>query len=146
MKTQSINVLGYTANDSRFTVKTINADVQYNVQNAKTEAPDPFEYVLAGIAAYLNTLGRYVAAEQGMELRSLQVEITASLSLPQPEKIAYQRPFFDKIIISLKPSTTATITALQKWQSEIKRRSPLFEELTGNAPADAVLFNDYSLN
>lgn len=146
MKTQSINILGYTGSNSRFVVKTQNADISFNGQKALTEAPDPFEYVLAGVAAYLNTLGRYVAAEQGMELRSLQVEITASLTLPQPDKIAYERPFFEKIIISLKPSTPATVTALQKWQSEIKRRSPLFEELTSNTPADAVLFKDYSLN
>ena len=146
MKTQSINILGYTGTNSRFVVKTQNADISFNGQKALAEAPDPFEYVLAGVAAYLNTLGRYVAAKQGMELRSLQVEITASLSLPQPEKIAYERPSFEKIIISLKPSTPATITELQQWQSEIKRRSPLFEELTGNTPADAVLFKDYSLN
>lgn len=145
MKTQSLNILGYTGSNSRFIVKTQNTGVQIN-RIVVEEAPEPYEFILAGVAGYLDAIGRQVAAEQGLVLKSLQVEISATLNLPQPDKLAFEKPYFDKIIISLKPSTPASIIALQQWHSEVKRRTPMFENLVNSAPADTLLFRDYSLN
>lgn len=68
MKTQSINVLGYTGNNSQFVVKTLNANLRIN-QNPKypeLEGPNPYEYILAGFAGCLNALGQLVAVEQAL--------------------------------------------------------------------------------
>jgi uncharacterized OsmC-like protein len=148
MKTQSINVLGYTATNTRFIVKTVNADlsINQNLSFSEPEGPNPYEYILAGLAGCLNALGHIVAKEQGLVLRSLQIEIRAALMLPEPEKLALERPVFTNIEIALKPSTPATIVALQAWHSEVQRRSPLYENLVNNTPVEEVLLRDFSFN
>jgi uncharacterized OsmC-like protein len=148
MKSQFINVLGYTGNNSQFIVKTLGADLKIS-KNSKypdAENSSPYEYILAGFAGCLNALGQAVAAEQGLILRSLQVEISATLNMPEPAKLAKERPGFDRIEITLKPSTPATLTALQRWLAEVQRRSPVYDSLVNNTPVDVVLFKDYSFN
>ena len=145
MKSQFINILGYTGSNSEFVVQTANSKFNLNRFQLKADELNPFEFILAGFAGFLNKLGHAVAAEQGMLLNSLQVEITADLALPDPAKLAVERPNLNKIIINLKPSTPATVTALRDWHSEVRRRSNLYNNPV-NTVIDTVLFNDYSLN
>lgn len=147
MKLQSINVLGYSSNNSQFVVKTLNADLRISQnQNTAPRVPNPYEYILAGFAGCLNSIGQLVAAEQGLALKSLQIEITANLNLPDVAQPANTRPGFDRIEIALKPSSSATLAALQKWLAEVQRRSPVYDSLVNNTPVDVVLFKDYSFN
>lgn len=150
MNAQSINVLGYTGNNSQFVVKTLNADLRIS-QNAKfpeLEGPNPYEYILAGFAGCINALGQLVATELGITLKSLQVEISGNIEglTPLVKDIKY-RPGFNRIEIRLKPSVPeASLEALQKWMNEVQRRSPIYDNLVNNTPVDLVLFKEYSYN
>jgi uncharacterized OsmC-like protein len=143
MNIQSINVLGYTGNNSQFVVKTLNTDLRIS-QNAKfpeLEGPNPYEYLLAGFAGCINALGQLVAAEQGIELKSLQIEITGSIG-----SLGQQRPGFSKIEITLKPAASAKPEVLQKWLNEVQLRSPVYNTLVNNTPVNVLLHKQYSYN
>jgi len=144
MKTH-INVLGYTGNNSQFVVKTLNANLRMN-QNEKypeLEGPNPYEYILAGFAGCINALGQEVAAEQGITLRSLQVEIIGSLENNQDKKA---RHGFDRIEITLKPASTAPLDALQRWMKELQLRSPAYDSLVNSTPVNLTLYKEYTYN
>lgn len=135
MNTNSINVLGYS-NNSQFVVKTRNANVRID----QDTNPEPYEYLLAGVAGYINTLGRQIAQEQRLPLRSLQVEISG-----RPGRGAPGRSF-ESVDIILKPSAIAPLEALQKWLDEVQRRSPAFNTLLGATRVDVILYKEFSYN
>ncbi|WP_185965496.1 OsmC family protein [Flavobacterium zepuense] len=143
MKTQNINVLGYTGNNSQFVVKTTNTDLRINQNNRypELEGPSPYEYILAGFAGCINALGQLVATELGINLRSLQIEITGSLN----NASAKERPGFNKIEILLKPAVTAPLDVLQRWMKEVQFRSPVYDSLVNNTPVNLTLYKDYSV-
>jgi uncharacterized OsmC-like protein len=146
MNTKSINVLGYAGNNKQFVVKTLNTDLRINQNNnyPELEGPNPYEYILAGFAGCINSLGQMVAAEQGIALKSLQVEISGELNTSRYEgKPTQERAGFNKIEITLKPTTTASLGVLQKWLSEIQSRSPVYDNLANSTPVDVVLFKEY---
>ncbi|PZR21638.1 MAG: osmotically inducible protein C [Flavobacterium psychrophilum] len=146
MNANSINVLGYSGNNSQFVVKTLNANLRIS-ENAKypeLEGPNPYEYILAGFAGCINALGQQVASEQGITLKSLQIEITGNLN--QPKTNGKNRPGFNNIEITLKPAAVTTLEALQDWLKEVQRRSPVYDNLVNNTPVDVTLFKEYSYN
>ena len=135
MNTNSIKVLGYSSN-SQFVVKTSNANVRID-QNANSQ---PYEHLLTGVAGYINTLGQLVAQEQGLPLRSLQVEISGRPGRGGPGQ------GFESVEIILKPSAIAPFEALQKWLDEVQRRSPAFNTLLGSTRVDVILYKEFSYN
>ncbi|KGO88161.1 hypothetical protein Q765_03695 [Flavobacterium rivuli WB 3.3-2 = DSM 21788] len=147
MKPQSINVLGYTGNNSQFVVKTLNTDLRIN-QNAQAAVPgiaSPYEYILAGFAGCINALGQLVAAELGINLKSLQIEITGSLNTDVVSGISGKvRPGFNSIEIVLKPAAAAPLETLQRWMKEVRFRSPLYDNLVNNTPVKLNLFKEYT--
>ncbi len=149
MNTKSINVLGYTGNNSQFVVKTLNTDLRIN-QNAKypeLEGPNPYEYLLAGIAGCINALGQLIAAEQDIALNSLQVEIVGDLNTAKSEGQPVKgRAGFSRIEITLKPSAQAPLAKLQAWLKEIQQRSPVYDNLVNNTPVDLVLYKEYNFS
>ncbi len=149
METRSINVLGYAGNNKQFVVKTLNTDLRVN-QNSnypELEGPNPYEYILAGFAGCINSLGQIVAAEQGISLKALQVEISGELNTLRYEgKPTTQRAGFNKIEITLKPTTTAPFTALQRWLTEVQSRSPVYDNLSNSTPVDVSLVKEYNYN
>lgn len=143
MNPNSINVLGYTGNNSQFVVKTLNANlrISQNEKYPELEGPNPYEYLLAGFAGCINALGQQVAKELGIPLRSLQVEITGSLNASSAAK-----PGFSKIEIILRPSATVSFELLQKWLAEVQRRSPAYNTLVNATPVDLILYKEFSYN
>ncbi|MES2486793.1 MAG: OsmC family protein [Bacteroidota bacterium] len=144
MKAQNINVLGYTGNNSQFVVKTTNTDLRIS-QNAKfpeLEGPNPYEYILAGFAGCINALGQIVAAELGIVLKSLQIEITGSF-VNATGKSA-EKPGFNKIDITLKPAATAPLDTLQRWLKEVQFRSPAYNSLVNSTPVNLNLYKEFS--
>lgn len=139
MKNLSVNVLGYTAQNSQFVVKTPNTDLRMspNATQYVPQSPNPYEYILAGFAVCINALGHAVAKELGFVLKSLQVEIKGSMSPLQNE-----RPGFDKIEITLKPAASAPLSILQKWMDEVQFRSPVYDSL--DTPVSLNLFKEYT--
>lgn len=144
MNTKSINVLGYTGNNSQFVVKTLNTDlrISQNTKYPELEGPNPYEYILAGFAGCINALGQLVAAEQGINLKSLQVEITGSLN--ESKAGAKTTPGFNSIEIKLKPAATVSLDVLQDWIKEVQSRSPAYNTLVNNIPVDLVLYKEYA--
>jgi len=148
MKPTSINVLGYTGNNSQFVVKTLNTDlrINHNPKFPELEGPNPYEYILAGFAGCINALGQLVAAELGINLRSLQIEITGILSTESTPAKGRARPGFNKIEIILKPAAVAAAPeALQRWMKEVQFRSPVYDSLVNNTPVKLNLFKDYTI-
>lgn len=143
MNATPINVLGYTGNSRQFVVKTLNTDLRMN-QNAQypeLDGPNPYEYLLAGFAGGINALGQQVAKEQGIPLRSLQIEITGNLNEAPANR---QKPGFSKIEIKLKPAAAVSQEILQKWIAEVQQRSPAYNMLVNNTPVELVLHREYA--
>ncbi|MBC8643736.1 OsmC family protein [Flavobacterium lindanitolerans] len=114
---KAINVLGYSRNNEQFVVKTQNSDVRIsrNEKFPELEGPSPFEYILAGFAGCVNAVSQQVASELGINLKSLQVEITGVIS--QEERVG-----FSKIEIVLKPTTDTSLQVLQKWLKLVQQK------------------------
>lgn len=145
MEPQSINVLGYTGNNSQFVVKTLNANLRIN-QNLKypeLQGPNPYEYLLAGFAGCINALGQIVAAEFGITLRSLQIEISGVLNGSGSRK---DKPGFSSIEIMLKPSADASLQVLQRWMAEVQYRSPAYNSMANSTPVNLTLYKEYNYN
>lgn len=143
MNPNSINVLGYTGNNSQFVVKTLNANlrISHNAKYPELEGPSPYEYLLAGFAGCINALGQQVATELGIPLRSLQIEITGSLKGNASAKAG-----FKDIEIILRPSATASFDVLQQWLAEVQRRSPAYNSLVNATPVNLILYKEFSYN
>lgn len=141
MKAASINVLGYTGQNSQFVVKTSNADLRINQSTQYVpQTPNPYEYILAGFAGCINALGQIVAAELGIALKSLQIEITGSLTTNKEEG-----PGFDTIEITLKPAAAAPLATLQKWIKEVQFRSPVYNNLVNSTPVNLSLYEELAV-
>jgi len=136
---KAINVLGYSRNNEQFVVKTQNADVRISNNNRfpELDGPNPFEYILAGFAGCINAVGQNVATELGINLKSLQVEITGTIS--QEERIG-----FNKIEIVLKPTTDASLKILQSWLKLVQQKSPVYDNLINPTPVELILFKEYN--
>ena len=147
MNANLINVLGYTGNNKQFVVKTLNTDlrVSENTKYPELEGPNPYEYLLAGFAGCINALGQSVAKEQGIVLRSLQIEITGDLTALSSEG-EEAKPGFRTIEIRLKPAATVSREVLEKWMNEVQLRSPAYNMLVNNTPVSLVLNKDYLYN
>lgn len=143
MNPNSINVLGYTGNNSQFVVKTLNANlrISQNEKYPELEGPNPYEYLLAGFAGCINALGKQVAKELSIPLRSLQVEITGNLNAS-----ATGRAGFKGIEIILRPSATAPLELLEQWLTEVQRRSPTYNSLVNATPVNLILYKEFSYN
>lgn len=146
MSKKTVSVLGYAKDKSQFVVKAQNFDVRIskNEDFPELEGPSPLEYVLAGYAGCINAVGKLVAKEQGIFLKSLQVELSATLSLDKYQgKISAERAGFQLIEVVVKPTSDATFDELQKWLINVEKRCPIQDNLINPTPISVVLFKEY---
>lgn len=146
MSIKKVNVLGYANADDQFIVKANNLQVRIskNNSNPELEGPSPLEYVLAGYAGCINAVGKLVAKEQYLDLKSLQVEISATLSLDQYQgKESNERAGFQVIDVVVKPTSEASLEELQKWISAVKKRCPIHDNLINPTPITLSLVPQY---
>ena len=146
MSLKKVNVLGYANADDQFIVKANNLQVRIskNNSNQELEGPSPLEYVLAGYAGCINAVGKLVAKEQYLDLKSLQVEISATLSLDQYQgKETNERAGFHVIDVVVKPTSEASLEELQKWISAVKKRCPIHDNLINPTPITLSLVPQY---
>ena len=146
MSLKKVNVLGYANADDQFIVKANNLQVRIskNNSNPELEGPSPLEYVLAGYAGCINAVGKLVAKEQYLDLKSLQVEISATLSLDQYQgKESNERAGFQVIDVVVKPTSEASLEELQKWISAVKKRCPIHDNLINPTPITLSLVPQY---
>lgn len=146
MSLKKVNVLGYANADDQFIVKANNLQVRISKNNSipELEGPSPLEYVLAGYAGCINAVGKLVAKEQYLDLKSLQVEISATLSLDQYQgKETNERAGFQVIDVVVKPTSEASLEELQKWISAVKKRCPIHDNLINPTPITLSLVPQY---
>lgn len=146
MSTKIVNVLGYAKGNNQFVVKAQNFDVRIskNDQFPELEGPSPIEYILAGYAGCINAVGKLVAKEQGITLKSIQVEITGTLSLDKYQgKISNERAGFSSIEVIVKPTADATLEELKEWLIELEKRCPVHDNLINKTPVYVTLFKEF---
>jgi uncharacterized OsmC-like protein len=146
MSTKTVNVLGYAKNNNQFVVKAQNFDIRIskNDQFPELEGPSPIEYILAGYAGCINAVGKLVAKEQGIDLKSLQVEISGTLSLDKYQgKISDERARFKSIEVTVKPKSDATLDQLKDWLITVENRCPVQDNLINPTPVSVVLVKEY---
>ncbi|MFN3753216.1 OsmC family protein [Flavobacterium sp.] len=146
MSTKTLNITGYAQNNNQFVVKAQNFDIRISKNEAfpELEGPSPIEYILAGYAGCINAVGRLVAKEQGIELKSLQVEISGTLSLDKYQgKISDERAGFKSIEVTVKPTANATLDQLKDWLITVENRCPVQDNLINPTPVSVVLVKEY---
>ena len=146
MSTKIVNVLGYAKEENQFVVKAQNFDVRIskNPQSPELEGPSPLEYILAGYAGCINAVGKLVAKEQGIILKSLQVEITGTLSLDKYQgKISNERAGFGSIEVVVKPTSDATLEQLKEWLIAVENRCPVQDNLVNRTPIAVTLLKEF---
>ncbi|MBF6641891.1 OsmC family protein [Flavobacterium sp. J49] len=146
MSTKTVNIVGYAKESNQFVVKAQNFDVRIskNEQFPELEGPSPLEYVLAGYAGCINAVGKLVAKEQGIVLKSLQVEISGTLSLDKYQgKISDERAGFKTIEVTVRPTSDATLEQLKDWLIEVENRCPIQDNLLRPTPVSVVLFKEF---
>lgn len=146
MSTKTVNVLGYAKGNDQFVVKAQNFDVRIskNPEAPELEGPSPIEYILAGYAGCINAVGKLVAKEQGIELKSLQVEITGTLNLDKYQgKISKERAGFGSIEVVVKPTSDATLEQLKQWLITVENRCPVQDNLVNRTPVSVTLLKEF---
>jgi len=146
MSQKIVNVLGYARENNQFVVKAQNFDVRIskNDEFPELEGPSPLEYILAGYAGCINAVGKLVAKEQGIVLKSLQVELSATLSLDKYQgKVSNERAGFSSIEVVVKPTSNATLEQLKRWLIAVENRCPVQDNLINPTPVSVVLFKEY---
>jgi len=146
MSQKIVNVLGYARENNQFVVKAQNFDVRIskNEEFPELEGPSPLEYILAGYAGCINAVGKLVAKEQGIVLKSLQVELSATLSLDKYQgKVSNERAGFNSIEVVVKPTSNATLEQLKAWLIAVENRCPVQDNLVNHTPVSVVLFKEY---
>lgn len=148
MNNKIVSVLGYAKEENQFVVKAQNFDVRIskNPESPELEGPSPLEYILAGYAGCINAVGKLVAKEQGIILKSLQVEITGTLSLDKYQgKISNGRAGFGSIEVVVKPTTDATLEQLKQWLNAIENRCPVQDNLVNRTPVFVTLLKEFNI-
>ena len=132
MATKTVNIAGYARNNEQFVVKTDSFDIRFN-RNAKhpeLHGPTPIEYVLAGLAGCIHSIGKVVADELGIHLESLQVNISGDMDVDKYKgQDTTERPGYQFIEVAVKPISDASDAQLQNWLNILQKRCPVSDNL-----------------
>ena len=146
MSQKIVNVVGYAKEQNQFVVKAQNFAVRISKNDdfPELEGPSPLEYILAGYAGCINAVGKIVAKEHGIILKSLQVELSAKLSLDKYQgKISNERAGFSSVEVIVKPTSDASLEELKKWLIEVENRCPVQDNLVNPTPVNVILFKEF---
>lgn len=138
MSLLSFSVSGRSVNETKFVAKARHFELVIDEPpslGGNDEAANPVEYLLASYAGCLNVVGYIVAKEQGIHLKSLDIEIEGGLD---PRKFLGQgneeRAGYQHIDVQLKPDCDASQEALQKWAQTVEARCPISDNLAQLTP------------
>lgn len=145
MSIKQVKIVGYAHSDEQFIVNANNFKVRISKNSRpELEGPSPLEYVLAGYAGCINAVGKLVAKELNLDLKSLQVEIEATLSLDKFQgKESSNRAGFQVVDVVVKPTSDASYEDLQQWISIVKNRCPIHDNLVNPTPIHLNLVPQY---
>jgi len=98
---------------------------------------NPVEYLLAGFAGCLNVVAHIVAKEQGIDLKSLKINVEGDINPARLLGLSNdERAGFQSIRISLIPETEATPEALLHWLETVESRCPVRDNLANITPLE----------
>ncbi len=146
MSQKTVQVVGYADGANQFIVKARNLKIRISKNNQipELEGASPLEYILAGYAGCISAVGQLVAKEQGLILKSLQVELAATLNLDKYQgKHSDARAGFENIEVVVKPTSDATLEELRDWLVAVENRCPVQDNLLNPTPISVVLFKEY---
>lgn len=146
MSLQNISVLGYTDQQTQFVIKSKELHLKTGQKTSTEPNYQPLEYVLAGIAACINAVGKQVAEELNFHLKSLQIEIIGQYETKKTEGIKTRsRAGFKSIAIEIKPNTDASLTEIKLWMDEIKERCPVYDTLLNATPIELKVTKEFDI-
>src|SRR5690606_40515523 len=119
MSLQNISVLGYTDQQSKFIIKS--KDLLIKSVSCETSAYEyePLEYLLAGVAACINVVGKQIAEEMNIQLKSIQIEITGQHETKKTEgKRTRSRSVFISISININKITDDALSEIKHYMDE----------------------------
>lgn len=132
MNTKTLNIAGYARNNEQFVVKTGSFDIRFNKNDNHPElhGPSPIEYVLAGLAGCIHSIGKVVAMELGIHLYSLQVNISGEMDVDRIKgEYTGERVGYQSIEVEVKPISDASDAELKKWLDTLQKRCPISDNL-----------------
>ncbi|HUH25921.1 MAG TPA: OsmC family protein [Flavobacterium sp.] len=143
MSVEQISLLSFT-NQSQLNIKSSEIQLTINQNDLKKNSNAHLEYLLAGFAACINVVGHQIANDLGMDLKSIQIEITGKINTNQTgSNQSKDRSGFESIDLTIKPVTNADLTTLKFWMDEIKERCPIYDNLLNATPINLVVTKDY---
>ena len=103
-------------------------------------APSPLEYILVAHGTCLNYMTFFIAKELGIEVRSTEIEVEASLD---PAKFAGTdrsvRAGYQSVKVNIKVDADATPDQLAKLREEVEARCPVSDNITNATPVSIAL-------
>lgn len=142
MALKTVNVLGFAGAGEQFNVKTRHLEIKISKHPkvAELEGPSPREYALAGYAGCIHAVGNLVARERRLDLKALQVGISAELDTDKFYGIeSDNRAGCSLIQVRVKPTADADPETLAAWLHEVEARCPLHDSLVHPTPVRVVL-------
>ena len=96
---------------------------------------NPVEYLLASYAGCLNVMGHLVAAELGIKLKKLEIEVSGNLNPDRLFGTSFsERAGFKQIDIKLKPHADADQQLIDQWIQTVETRCPVNDNLRERTP------------
>lgn len=103
-------------------------------------APSPLEYILVAHGTCLNYMTFFIAKELGIEVRSTEIEVEASLD---PAKFAgtdrSARAGYQRIQVNIKVDADATPDELARLREEVEARCPVSDNIANATPVSIAL-------
>ena len=103
-------------------------------------APSPLEYILVAHGTCLNYMTFFIAKELGIEIRSAEIEVEASLD---PGKFAGTdrsvRAGYQEIKVTINVGSDATPDQLAKLREEVEARCPVSDNIANATPVNIAL-------
>lgn len=144
MSLEQISLLSFTS-QNQLNIRSNEIQITIDQNDTRKNSFVHLEYLLAGFAACINAMGHQVAYELGMELKSIQIEITGKINTARTDGYSVKdRSGFENISLVLKPVTSADLSTLKFWMDEIKERCPVYDNLLNSTPVELVVTKDYT--
>ena len=104
------------------------------------KGPNPVELVLLAQAGCILMVGRVVAMEMGINLKSFKVDVVGELNPAKfMGKDMSERAGFKKISLKVYVDSDADKETLKKWLDTVEERCPVKDNLVNETPVEVVL-------
>ncbi len=146
MSKKVVKVLGFSAKESQFVVKSKDFSLTLNneVGFVTSKPSSSVEFLLASLAGSIHAVGKAVAKEQELNLKSIQLEISGEIEvLKSDSAIQKSNKGFKTVHVVIKPTSSASIVALKKWMDSVKSRCPVYANMNKSAAVILTLVKEY---